>query len=169
MLAFLTNQPVQYYRISRINKLLATLPLVVALGACGSLFGKELARLSINTVSTPGQEVVKEAALALQKGEEVALWSDMDMAYEGEAPVRFQVQVLQNGKPYRQLELDPTEKNVTVGEVKTSVNGKTTWSFTGKNGSLQIPETGTYTFRARLVAAANPTLKITKAELVLKK
>ncbi|UOQ51516.1 hypothetical protein [Hymenobacter cellulosivorans] len=154
---------------SSINKLLAALLLAVPLSSCGSLFGKEVARLPINAISTPEQEVVKEAALPLQKGEELALWSDMDMAYEGEAPVRFQVQVLKNGTAFQQLELDPTDKNVTVGEVKTAVNGKTTWSFTGKNGSLTIPETGTYTFKARLVAAANPTLKITKAELVLKK
>ncbi|UOQ70755.1 hypothetical protein [Hymenobacter cellulosilyticus] len=157
------------YRVSSVNQFLAALLLAVPLSACGSLFGKEIARLPVNTISTPGQEVVKEAALQLQKGDEVALWSDMDLAYEGEAPVRFQVQVLQNGQPYQQLELDPTEKNVTVGEVKTSVNGKTNWSFSGKNGSLTIPATGTYTFKARLVAAPNPTLKITKAELVLKK
>ncbi|MCB2410076.1 DUF4198 domain-containing protein [Hymenobacter lucidus] len=157
------------YSVSVVPKFLAALLLAVPLSACGSLFGKEVARLSINTISTPEREVMKEAALPLQQGEELALWSDMDMAYEGEAPVRFQVQVLQDGQPYQQLELDPTEKNMTVGEVKTDMNGKVTWSFTGKNGNLTIPKTGTYTFKARLVAAANPTLKIKKAELVLKK
>ncbi|QNH60532.1 hypothetical protein [Hymenobacter sediminicola] len=150
-------------------KLAVALLLAVPLSACDSLFGKEIARLPINTISTPSQDVVKEAALQLQKGDEVALWSDMDMAYDGDAPVRFQVQVLQNGTPYQELEVDPTEKNVTVGEVKTSFNGKTKWRFTGKNGTVTVPQTGTYTFKARLIAAANPTLRIKKAELVLKK
>lgn len=155
--------------LSGVTKLLSALLLAGTLSACGSLFGKEIARLPINTISTPSQEVVKEATVELQKNDEVALWSDMDMAYEGEAPVRFQVQVLQNGAPYQQLELDPTDKNVSVGEVKTSINGKTTWSFTGKNGALTVPATGKYTFKARLVATNNPTLTIKKAELVLKK
>ncbi|PJJ60281.1 hypothetical protein [Hymenobacter chitinivorans] len=155
--------------VSSTSKLWAALALAVPLSACGSLFGKEVARLPINALSTPGHEVTREATLQLQKDEQVALWSDMDMAYDGEAPVRFQVQVLQNGRPYQQLELDPTEKNVTVGEVKTNLNGKVNWRFTGKNGSLTVPAAGTYTFRAHLVAAANPTLRITKAELVLKK
>ncbi|WP_139922166.1 hypothetical protein [Hymenobacter sp. DG01] len=157
------------YPLSSLHKLLAVLVLAAPLSACDSLFGKEVARLPINTISTPGQEVVKDATLQLQQGEELALWSDIDMAYDGEAPVRFQVQVFQNGAPYQQLELDPTEKNVTVGEVKTTVNGKTNWSFTGKNATLTAPKMGTYMFKARLVAAPNPTLVVKKAELVLKK
>jgi hypothetical protein len=145
------------------------LPLAALLGGCDTLLGKEVARLPINEVSTAGHEVAKEAAVPLKKGDEIALWSDMALAYEGDAPVRFQVQVLKNGAPFKQLELDPTEKNVSVNEVKTSFNDKVDWRFSGKNAELKIPEDGTYTFKARLVAATNPTLKITKAELVLKK
>ncbi|TGE28734.1 hypothetical protein [Hymenobacter metallicola] len=155
--------------VTALRNLLVTLLLAGALSACGSLFGKEIARLPVNAISTPGREVEEEATLQLQKDDEVALWSEMDMAYEGETPLRFQVQVLQNGTPYQQFELDPTAKNVTVGEVRTSIQGKTTWRFTGKNGALTIPAPGQYTFKARLVAAANPTLRIKKAELVLKK
>ncbi|GAB2783561.1 hypothetical protein HNQ93_002322 [Hymenobacter luteus] len=159
----------QSYPIFGAYKLLTALLLAAPLSACDNLFGQEVARLPINVISKPGQEVVKETTLQLQQGEELAIWSDMDMAYDGEAPVRFQVQILQNGAPYQQLELDPTEKNVTVGEVKTSVNDKTSWSFTGKSGTLTAPTSGTYTFKARLVAAPNPSLVIKKAELVLKK
>ncbi len=151
------------------KNILRVLPLAALLGGCDALLGKEVARLPINEVSTPGHEVAKEAAVPLKKNDEIALWSDMALAYEGDAPVRFQVQVLRNGAPFQQLELDPTEKNVTVGEVKTSVNDKVNWRFTGKNAELKIPKDGTYTFKARLVATNNPTLKVTKAELVLKK
>jgi hypothetical protein len=149
--------------------LLWALPLAALLGGCDALMGKEVARLPINEVSTAGHEVAKEAAVPLKKDDEIALWSDMALAYEGDAPMRFQVQVLKNGAPFKQLELDPTEKNVTVGEVKTSVNDKVNWRFSGKNAELKIPEDGTYTFKARLVATNNPTLRVTKAELVLKK
>jgi hypothetical protein len=150
------------------KNILWVLPLAALLGGCDALLGKEMARLPINEVSTAGHEVAKEAAVPLKKNDEIALWSDMALAYEGDAPMRFQVQVLRNGAPFQQLELDPTEKNVTVGEVKTSVNDKVNWRFAGKNAELKIPEDGTYTFKARLVAANNPTLKVTKAELVLK-
>lgn len=143
--------------------------LVLPLSGCNALFGEEVARLTVNAVSTAGHEVVKEASLQLKKDDEIALWSDMDMAYTGACPVRFQVLVTKNGAPFQQLELDPTQKNLTVGEVKTTVNDKVNWSFTGKNHALKIAENGTYTFKARLVADANPSLKLTKAELVLKK
>ena len=152
--------------IKRVCRGLALLPGLVG---CDALLGKEVARLPVNEVSTPGHEVVKEATVPLKKGDEIALWSDMDFAYEGSSPVRFQVEVTKDGAPFKQLEIDPTEKNVTIGEVKTSVNESVNWRFSGKNTELVIPDAGSYTFRARLVAAANPTLRLTKAELVIKK
>ncbi|MDO7873574.1 hypothetical protein Q5H93_02435 [Hymenobacter sp. ASUV-10] len=142
--------------------------LLPLLSSCDALLGKEVARLPINEVSTPGHEVVREASLQLQKGDEIALWSDMDLAYEGASPVRFQVQVTKDGTPFKELQLDPTEKNVTIGEVKTDINGSVKWRFSGKNAELVIPDAGSYTFKAMLVAAANPSLRVTKAELVLK-
>ena len=66
------------------------------------------------------------------------------------------------------MEIDPMEKNITLGETKISVNGKVDWSFTGRNTSLTFDEDGEYTFKAILVASNNPTLKINQAELVLK-
>ena len=139
------------------------------LASCDALMGKEVARLPINAVSTAGHEVVKEATVQLQKDDKIALWSDMDLAYDGDSPVRFQVQVTKDGAPFKELQLDPTEKNVTIGEVKTDLNGSVNWRFSGKNAELVVPEAGSYTFKAMLVAAANPTLRVNKAELVLKK
>ncbi|MDU0370212.1 hypothetical protein ACFPAF_07410 [Hymenobacter endophyticus] len=154
-------------RTSRL--LLATLLLTAPLGACDALLGKEIARLPVNQISTPQQEVAKEATVKLQKNDKVAIWSEMDMEYQGEAPLRFQVVVLKNGRPFHQLELDPTQKNVSMNEVKTDVNGSISWSFSGKNTELTIQENADYTFKARLIAAPNPTLQLRKAELVLKK
>jgi hypothetical protein len=152
-----------------INRVCWGLALLPLLSGCDALMGKEVARLPINEVSTTGHEVVKEATVPLKKGDEIALWSDMDFAYEGSSPVRFQVQITKDGAPFKELQLDPTEKNVTIGEVKTNLNGSVNWRFSGKNAELVVPAAGSYTFRARLVAADNPTLRISKAELVLKK
>ena len=152
--------------VKRVRWGLALWPLLVG---CDALLGKEVARLPINEVSTAGHEVVREATVPLRKNDKIALWSDMALAYEGSAPVLFQVQVTKDGTPFKQLQIDPTVKNVTLNEVKTDVNGSVNWRFTGKNAELLIPDAGSYTFRARLVGAANPTLRVTKAELVIKK
>jgi hypothetical protein len=151
------------------KSLIWALSLTLPLQGCNALFGKEVSRLPINIVSTKGHEVVKEATLRLQKDEEVSVWSEMDMAYDGDAPLRFQVLILKNGAAFQELEINPVDKHITVGELKTSINGRTNWSFSGKNGEVTAPESATYTFKARLVAANNPTLQIKKAELVLKK
>jgi hypothetical protein len=145
---------------------LAFVPLLVG---CDSLFGKVVARLPINVVSTAGHEVMKQATLPLKKNDKIALWSDMELAYEGNSPVRFQVLITRDGSPFKQLQIDPTEKNVTIGEVKTDINGSVDWRFSGKNAELAISEAGSYTFKAMLVAADNLTLRVTKAGLVLKK
>jgi hypothetical protein len=93
----------------------------------------------------------------------------MDIEYEGEIALRFRMEVLKNGVKTGDLEIDPTAKNITLGEIKTSLQDKTDWSFSGKNSEISIEEDATYTFKALLVASENPTLKVTKAEIVLKK
>ena len=91
------------------------------------------------------------------------------MKYEGEVDLRFRIEILKNGKKHGGLEIDPTDKNITIGEIKTSVMGKTNWSFSGKNSQFTIEDDGEYTFKGILVASNNPTLEIEKAEIVLKK
>ena len=60
-------------------------------------------------------------------------------------------------------------KNITIGEVKTTIMNKTKWRFTGKNAKITFKENGQYRFVSQLIASENPTLTIKKAELVLKK
>ena len=67
------------------------------------------------------------------------------------------------------MEIDPTDKNVTLGETKVVLMDKSSWSFNGRNTKVVIDDDGKYTFRALLVSSDNPTLKINKAELVIKK
>lgn len=139
------------------------------LTGCGALTGEEVARLPVNQVSTDDNNlIIKETTLDLKKDQEVAIWSDMDIAYEGDVALRFKMEILKNGAHYSRLEIDPTDKNITIGELKTSVMGKTDWSFSGKNSEMKIEEDAKYTFKAILVASENPTLKVTKAEIVLK-
>ena len=140
------------------------------LTGCEALLGKEVARLSINKVSIDDNNlIIKEASFDLKKGEEIGIWSDMDIKYEGDVALRFKIEILKNGKSLDRLEIDPTEKNITIGEIKTSLMSKTDWSFFGKNYEIKITDDGNYTFKGILVASDNSTLKVTKAEIVLKK
>jgi len=49
------------------------------------------------------------------------------------------------------------------------MNGKSNWSFTGKNSERKVKDNGDYTFKYVLFDSDNPTLKITNAKIVLKK
>lgn len=93
----------------------------------------------------------------------------MDLEYDGDVELRFQVQVQRDTVIDSEIEVDPFEMNVTIGETKTQLNGHTNWSYTGKNGTLTISETGRCTVRTRLIASDNPSLVLRKAELILKK
>ncbi len=151
------------------KKLVILFCLPIILLGCSALMGEEIARLSINQVSTEGNPVIKEVSLDLKKGEEIAIWSDMDFAYEGQIALRFRIEILKNNEDFGGQEIDPTIKNITLGEARTTINNKTDWNFSGENSEIKIEEDATYTFRAILVASDNPTLKIEKAELVLKR
>ena len=141
---------------------------LLLLPGCEAITGTELARLSIDTLSTPDRFVMREATLELKKGDVIGLWSHLDLAYDGAAALRMRVRVVKDEADLQLLELDPMEKNVTVGETKTELNGHTEWSFTGRNGEYAVPEDGAYTFKAIVTAEENPSLVVRKAELVLK-
>lgn len=132
--------------------------------------GEEIARLPINAVSIDNEHlIVRDTTLELKKGDEIAIWSDMDFEHKGNVGLQFKIEILKNGEAFGGLEIDPTDKNVTTGEVKTVLMGETDWSFSGKNAEIKIEEDGSYTFKSILVASDNSTLKINKAEIVLKK
>lgn len=134
-----------------------------------SLTGEEIARLDINKLSTKNNFIFKEATLDLKKGDEITFWSDMDMEYKGTVSLRFRLKIFKNGVEVSQIDIDPTKKNITIGEVKTALMDKTNWSFTGKNHELKIEEDATYAFKAVLISSKHPSLKINKAELIIKK
>ena len=157
-------------KMIKTRSLAATVLAIVLFTGCSALIGEEIGRLPINQVSLEGEDlIIKEISLDLKKDEKIAIWSEMDIVYEGDVELRFIIEILKDAEDFDVLEIDPREKNVTIGERKTSVMDKTDWSFTGKNSGITIEEDGNYTFRGILVASDNPTLKVNKAEIVLKK
>ena len=156
--------------MKRIYLLFSVLSICSLLPSCGALFGEEIGRLPINEISRGEDSLaVKETSLDLKKDQEIAIWSDMDLEYEGNAAFRFRLSILKDGESFKLIEIDPTDKNVTVGEVQSTIMGKTNWSFSGKNGSFVVPEDANYTFKGVFVTSENPTIVVNKAELVFKK
>lgn len=151
------------------KKVAQLLTLSIVLMGCDALTGEEVGRLQINQVSSEGSVVVKEVTLDLKKDDEVAIWSDMDIEYEGDVALRFRVETWKDGAKAGEFEIDPTDKRITIGEVRTTIMDKTSWSFTGRNSEFTIDEDGKYTFKGILVASDNSTLKVNKAEMVFKK
>ena len=151
------------------SRLVTLLMLALLAASCSAITGEEIARLKINAVSSSGNFIDDEVTLALKKGDEIALWSDIDMEYDGDVNLRFRIKMFKDGTKTSELEIDPTKKNITIGEVKTKIRNNTKWSFSGKNSEIKIEEDGNYTLKSILVASKNPSLKVNKAELVLKK
>jgi hypothetical protein len=151
------------------KKLIALLIVQILLLGCSVLTGEEIGRLQINEISSENNLILKETSLELLKGDEISIWSDMDFEYEGDATLIFKMGILKDKEIYRELEFDPTDKNITIGEVKSTIMNKTDWSFTGKNTEIPIDEDGTYTFKALLASTVNSSLRVNKAEIILKK
>lgn len=149
--------------------LLKLLALTLILSACDALTGKEVGRLQINELSTEGNLIIKETAMDLKKDDEIGIWSEMDLEYDGDVALRFRIEILKDGEKIGGFEIDPTDKNITIGEARKTFNGHTSWNFTGKNTEYKVEADGKYTFKGILISSENSTLKITKAEVVFKK
>lgn len=140
------------------------------LSSCSAITGEEIGRLPINQLSTNDQNLaIQDVKIQLKKDQEIVFWSEMDIEYEGSVALLFKIEVSKGDEIVGILEIDPTDKNMTIGEFKTTVMGKTEWSFTGKNKEVKMDDDGLYTFKGILVSSKNPSLKINKAEVVIKK
>ena len=149
--------------------IIAVLTIFITSG-CNALTAKEIGRLPINEVSIDDDHlIVKETELLLKKGDQLSIWSDMNIAYQGEVSLLFKLEILKDGEQMGGMEIDPTDKKITIGEFKKQVMDQTDWSFTGRNSGFIVDDDGTYTFRGILVASDNPSLKVSKAEVVFKK
>lgn len=150
-------------------KMLTLLVAILLLSGCSALTGEEVGRLAINEVSSGSNTIKKETQALFKQGDEIVIWSDMDIEYEGEVSMIFRLSIARDGEVLDVIEIDPRQKDMTLGEVKTSFGNKTSWSFQGRNVIFPVSNDGTYTFEASFVATENESLVVKKAELVIKK
>lgn len=135
-----------------------------------SCMGDELGRLKVNATSTSDEDLKLAAdTLDLAQGEQVAVWSEMDMEYEGDVALQFKMQALLDGELVEEYAIDPFEGNVTMNAKEVSLGNSTSKSFTKKNMTFTAPDSGSYVFVAYLVSDGNPSLVLNKAEILLTK
>jgi len=150
------------------KKLLLLLVTLVFI-SCGGILGEEVGRLKINSVSTTNNIIIKEASVYLKKGDVIQFWNDMNIEYQDRLTLMYTIEIWKDGIRTGGAELSPFDKKITIGEIKTTVNNYTKWSFFGKMKHLTIKETGNYTFKANLQQFGDTEYLIKKAEIVLKK
>lgn len=145
-----------------------TLLLSIALLALTGCMGEEVGRIPVNAVTTDTLNyIIKESApMLLKKGEKLYVWADMDMEYEGELELQFDIELLKDGESLGLVKANPMENDMKMNSVETTLGTKTTSSYMGRMQYIEIPEDGNYVFKALLSSNGNPTLKLNKAELV---
>lgn len=167
----------------------APIALLLLLSSCGNLAGKLLVR----------DRTQQSLTLALEEGERVTFWTNLSIAYEDRMDVYMTVQVMKDGSVYKSFQYDPLHTDPTYLSSKEQwykyrernpewippkervwedeyMDGKyikhygTKVKRKGKNTPvLDIPETGFYTFKAKLTVDTERPFEIHRADLVLRK
>ncbi|MEQ9091993.1 MAG: hypothetical protein RIE52_12940 [Balneola sp.] len=153
------------FRMKNLFLLLAFSFLMVT---CDTLTAEEIARLSFTETSNTELNV-EEVSLELKKGEKIHYWTEIDVEYENDLSLVYDIEVWKDSVKLGGLQGNAFETNPTMMEIKKSFGSKTSWSFAGRMFTNTIKEDGNYTFFAVIRSSDNPTLKLNKAELVLKK
>lgn len=125
--------------------------------------------MSFEKASTQEELHIQSTELELKAGDKIQLWTEMNMEYEGYLGLEYRILMIRGTDTLGVYQLDPEDKDITMGEVKTSFGGETKWRFSGRMGKIGIEDDGVYTFSSILAASENPSLKLNKADLVLKK
>ena len=143
--------------------------LIGVIAGCSPTTGEEIARIKLDRASTGGSPAIKELEIDLKAGEKIYLWNEMDLTYEGEVALLFQIQVINGTDTLGVMRFNPLDNDMIIGEVKNTVGGITNWEFSGYSKFWTIKKDGNYQLKAFLSTNGNETLQMRKADLVLRK
>lgn len=152
------------------KRLISLFTLLLLFTSCNALMGEEVGRIPVNKISEDEANlIIKEVELDLKKGQKLSIWSEMDLESRGDLALEFRLRIFHEETELEMKSIFPFKGNVTVNEKKMQVGDKLDWSFSKKNDTWVVPESGHYTFAAILVSNGNKNVKINKAELVFRK
>lgn len=150
-------------------KLMAAMVATVACGAIGAcdmsnLFGKEVGRVPFAAEGT-GKTTVQLAA------GDVALWTDVEVSFEGDASLAYQVTLTQGDKVVASATCDPLADLPTkLNYVRLDLNEKHTRRGQGRmTCEVKVPAAGPTTVEATLAWTHPPaSAALKRANLLIK-
>ena len=137
---------------------------LVLLGCAGlvdTFTAAEIGRIPMSANGSSGS-----ATAAVVAGP-VALWTDLDVSWEGSAAMVYRVQVSQNGATIADTVCDPLDVNVTLNSVTTDMGSSHSRDYDGLMGCTVVaPADGTIEVSAVLEVTGDPLIE--RADLVIK-
>ena len=143
-----------------IVKALFSVVLGLTLAGCG----KELGRVPFSSEGT------RSANLTLAAGE-VAFWTDLQIAYEGDATLDYDIDLSQGGAVVASALCNPLgQLSVQLGLLEANIGSSHSRNVRGKMVcTATLPKAGPTDVQAKLVFGTRPTrLDLKKADLVVK-
>jgi hypothetical protein len=139
---------------------------VILLAALLASCGKEVGRIAMTG------EGEGDATVTLKAGEPLALWTALDVTWDGAWMPTYEVELRDSsGKAVGTTKCDPLDPSTRMSSVITNVGSHHTRSYAGKmKCELQATSAGTYTVHAKLgYGPTKPTsLSVKDISLVLK-
>lgn len=130
---------------------------LVGLAACGSEVGR---------AACPGPNESIEATITIPDGKPVSVWSDLDISYEGNKNLTYQIELYQDGKQVYEGSCDPRDVNVKMNSVSKNVGSR---SELRQQGKLKCPEiTGSGEFEVEAELVADEGVTVSGCDLVFK-
>lgn len=143
----------------------------VLMYSCAGMFGEEFARIPIDEISSEGQLNVESKTIDLNAGDELSLWTDLDIEYSGSLELEYQLIVVIDGEDTLDLiRFDAFENDVSFNKRTVTFNNKTTYSVMGRLGPFQAEKDGSYEFNVAVFSNQNPDeFTFNKGDLVFRK
>jgi len=141
---------------------------------------KEVDIINIEELTTSSEElkIYKSKTININSGDKLYFWSELDMEYEGNLNLYFQVEIVNDkGENLLLIEMDALDIDTRVLCVETTLDNKTNYSCTGRIHNFTSPEdmdfiefedSGMYSFNVIMFANSYDKLDITKSKLILK-
>ncbi|MBN2729262.1 MAG: hypothetical protein JXR53_08560 [Bacteroidales bacterium] len=143
----------------------------VFLFSCAGMFGEEFARIPIDKISGDGQLNVESKTLNLKAGEELSLWTDLDIEYSGSLELEYQIVVVIDKEDTLDLiRFDAFKNDASFNKRTVTINNKTTYSVMGRLGPFQVEKDGSYEFNVAIFSNQNANdFSFNKGDLVFRK
>ena len=136
------------------------LPVLLALLACG----KEIGRGAL------ADEGSVDVSITARTGKKLALWTSLDVAFEGDFEASYAVELIQNGKTVATATCNPMDVSAKINSTEVSLGSSRKLSYQGKmRCELVPPADGPATVHATLHVTQRPAdLKLRDISLVVK-